>query len=114
MQKASATRRSERRILERWANASLYRAKQWLDNTPSFTMPYADLADMEKQPKNRPEDIEIQIKKMDKMRLQTADACSGRWFDKSGRLMVAVFADHIVPVSEFWQGSVSAHSQTTG
>jgi hypothetical protein len=77
-------------------------------------MPYADLADMEKQPKNRPQDIEIQMKKMDEMRLQTADACSGRWFDKSGRLMVAVFANHIVPVSEFWQGSVSAHSQTAG
>jgi hypothetical protein len=77
-------------------------------------MPDADLADMEKQPKNRPEDVELEIKNMDKMRLQTADACSGRWFDKSGRLMVAVFADHIVQVSEFWLCSVSLHSQTAG
>jgi hypothetical protein len=105
--KANRTRRSERGMRERWAEASLHRAKQWLANVPSFTLANTNLADMEKQPKNRPKDIEIEMKKMDEMASQKADACSGRWFDQSGRLMVAVYADHIVPVSEFSQGFIS-------
>jgi hypothetical protein len=64
-------------------------------------MPDADLAKMETQPKNRPEDVARAKKKMEDMESQHADACSGRWYDPSGRLMVAVFADHIVPVGSF-------------
>jgi hypothetical protein len=74
----------------------------WLQVTPSFVLPNANLAGMEMQPKNRPEDVELAKKKMEEMEFQEVDACSGRWYDPSGRLMVAVFADHIVPVGSFF------------
>ena len=91
----AATRRSERQLRKRWFETSRRRAKQWLKVTPSFVVPDADLALMETQPKNRPEDVELAKETMKKMGSQPADACSGRWYDASGRLMVAVFADHL-------------------
>jgi hypothetical protein len=77
------------------------RAELWRKITPSFILPNANLEELEKQPSNRPADVAGAKKAMEAMESQEADACSGRWYDQSGRLMVAVFADHIslVPVS---------------
>jgi hypothetical protein len=69
--------------------------------TPSFVLPDVNLERLEMQPRNRPEDVAQAKEKMKAMESRKADACSGRWYDQSGRVMVAVFADHIslVPVS---------------
>ena len=94
-----STRRSEGQNWTRWIETCRKRAHLWQRETPSFTMPDIDLAHFEQQPKNRKKDVKLAEMKMREMESQTADACSGRWYDKSGRLMVAVFADHILTVS---------------
>lgn len=77
------------------------RAKTWLKITPSFVLPNVNLEQLEIQPRNRPEHVALAKETMKAMESQEADACSGRWYDQSGRLMVAVFANHIslVPVN---------------
>jgi hypothetical protein len=61
-------------------------------------MPEIDLSVFEKAPKNAKKAVKNAEILMKNMASQIPDACSGRWYDKTGRLMVAVFADHIKSV----------------
>jgi hypothetical protein len=99
--KKRKARRSELQIRNRWVNDCQDRANTWLKLTPSFVLPNVKLEQLEMQPCNRPEDVALAKETMKAMESQEADTCSGRWYDQSGRLMVAVFTDHIslVPVS---------------
>lgn len=89
-------KRSPGQTKERNKSTTDYRAKKWLTSTPSFDLPDIDLASLEKRPKNNKADRASAAKMVQVMNEWPADACSGRWYDKKGRLMVAVFADNIV------------------
>jgi len=99
--KVISKQRSEIATRDRWVKNARNRAELWSKITPSFVLPNASLEELEKKPNNRPADVADSKKTMEAMESQEADACSGRWYDQSGRLMVAVFADHFhfVPVS---------------
>jgi hypothetical protein len=97
--KASSTNRSEIQNKVRLIKFSTLRAKFWREITPSFILPNVNLNELESQRRNRPADVANANAKMEAMESQEADACSGRWYDQSGRLLVAVFADHIFQVS---------------
>ena len=99
--KAASKQRSEFATRDRWVKNAQSRADLWFKITPSFILPNASLEELEKNPSNRPADVADSKMMMEAMESQEADACSGRWYDSSGRLMVAVFADHfhLLPVS---------------
>ena len=69
-------------------------------------MPEIILSELENAPKNAKAAVKDAEMIMKDMALQIPDACSGRWYDKEGRLMVAVFADHIKSVSSLIKATI--------
>lgn len=88
-------RRSNHSHLSRFTRACKTRAQLWLATAPSFTLPTVDLNQLRSRPKNTKDHIEKAQNCMKEMRTWPADACSGRWYDKNGQLVVAGFAYHI-------------------
>jgi hypothetical protein len=75
------------------------RALRWLLYTPSYVLPDVSLDDLHLRSTNSSADMDLANDIISHMREWPADACSGRWFDRDGKLMVAVFAEHIDTVS---------------
>jgi hypothetical protein len=92
-------KRSEAVTRERWVECCKRRAKLWSESTPDFVLPSVSLAALESWRKNSNKDIAKAERQIRSMQDWPADACSGRWWDKGGNLLVAVFADQIQAVS---------------
>lgn len=52
--------------------------------------------------KNLAKDRDAAAQKVASMENWPADSCSGRWYDKDKKLLLAAFADHIVEVFLFY------------
>jgi hypothetical protein len=70
-------RRSNQSHLERFTRACENRAQ-------SFVLPTVNLVQLKARLINTIEEIETANNRMEEMRSWTADACSGRWYDKTG------------------------------
>jgi ATP/maltotriose-dependent transcriptional regulator MalT len=73
-------------------------AQKWLEETPEFVLPKASLDQLAKRPKNTKAAIKQAEQKMGEMKAWPSDACSGKWYDSEGKLLLAGFAEHILPI----------------
>lgn len=71
------------------------RALLWNQSVPTFRVNVGQ-ADLAARPKNTPSELETARAKIYEMRDWPAIACSGKWIDRDGKLLLAVWADHIV------------------
>jgi hypothetical protein len=88
--------RSHEATTAKWILSCQERGQLWLKHTPSFILPGVDLDLLQKRGKNLASDIEKAQTIINSMSSAPADSCSGRWYDKDGKLMLVAFADHII------------------
>jgi hypothetical protein len=78
-----------------WFRTSDHIASKWAAQAPTFHLD-VDFNELASAPKNTPAALKKAQDKIDGMKDWLADACSGRWVDRNGKLLVAYFADHFV------------------
>jgi hypothetical protein len=88
--------RSLQKAAERWENTCRRRAKAWSNKAPTYTLPNVCLETLAARGKNNQKDRDKAEEQMKKMEDWPTDACSGRWLDCNGKLLVAGFADQII------------------
>jgi hypothetical protein len=81
---------------KRWFRTSDHIASKWAAEVPTFRLADVDYDDLVKAGKNTPSALKKARDKMAEMQVWPADACSGRWVDRKGKLLLTYFADHIV------------------
>lgn len=77
---------------------------RWVKYAASFVLPDVDLDELAARPKQSKNEMAKALAIVAEMESWPSDACSGRWKDKNGKLMVAYFADRGLP------GEVSAEN----
>lgn len=78
-----------------WYNQSQRIARFWSKEAPEYKLPEVDLDILAKRSKPSKLEAAIAQKTMDTMAEWPSDSCSGRWYNKNGKLMVAYFADRL-------------------
>ena len=74
------------------------RALAWEQCAPTFSLIDTSLDALSQRPRNAKKGIELAEQKMAEMSSWPSDACSGRWYDEDGKLLIAAFSDHILEV----------------
>jgi hypothetical protein len=98
MVQSSNAKRSPEAQHKRYIRSITSNTQKWDAQVPTFTLD-VDWETLANRPKNSAKEKAAGEKVMKEMADWPADACSGRWTDRNGRLLLAYFADHIEQVS---------------
>jgi hypothetical protein len=95
-EKIQSCHQSLQKSAEWWEKTCRCHAKAWSNKALTYTLPNVCLETLAARGKNNQEDRDKAEEQMKKMEDWPTDACSGRWLDCEGKLLVAGFADQII------------------
>lgn len=94
--------RSERQKLAHFLKQAQRTARLWKENAPEFVIKGCLLSDLKARGKNTEVDVRLANKRIKSMKDLPGDACSGKFLDESGELLVAAFSyKHITGMCGF-------------